>query len=104
MAKSRGIIGFSISEETSPGIWEDKITEKRYYQELINRHYRVNNGSTINDNVTVSHQVSIVADSFALNNYNHIAYVVVKGVKWCVNNITIQRPRLVLTLGGLYHE
>ena len=35
MAKYYGKIGYNESVETTPGVWEEKITERSYYGELI---------------------------------------------------------------------
>ena len=35
MAKFYGVIGFAKRERTSPGVWEQVITEKNYFGELV---------------------------------------------------------------------
>lgn len=104
MAKFYGEIGFAISKETAPGVCTDTIERRFYYGEVISRRIRTTNGTSINDNVNVSDEISIVSDPFANEHYFAIKYVTYMGVKWKVENISVQFPRLVLSLGGMYNE
>ena len=38
MSRWYGNIGFAIQEETSPGIWNEVVTEKPYYGDTDNRY------------------------------------------------------------------
>ena len=104
MAKFYGEIGFAISKETAPGVYTDTIEHRFYYGEVNSRHIRTTNGTSINDNVNVSDEISIVSDPFANEHYFAMKYVTYMGVKWKVENISVQFPRLVLSLGGMYNE
>lgn len=104
MAKFYGEIGFAISKETAPGVCTDTIERRVYYGEVNSRHIRTTNGTSINDNVNVSDEISIVSDPFANEHYFAMKYVTYMGVKWKVENISVQFPRLVLSLGGMYNE
>lgn len=104
MAKFYGEIGFAISKETAPGVCTDTIERRFYYGEVNSRHIRTTNGTSINDNVNVSDEISIVSDPFANEYYFAMKYVTYMGVKWKVENISVQFPRLVLSLGGMYNE
>ncbi len=104
MAKFYGEIGFAISKETAPGVYTDTIERRFYYGEVISRRIRTTNGTSINDNVNVSDEISIVSDPFANEHYFAMKYVTYMGVKWKVENISVQFPRLVLSLGGIYNE
>ena len=104
MAKFYGEIGFAISKETAPGVCTDTIERRFYYGEVNSSHIRTTNGTSINDNVNVSDEISIVSDPFANEHYFSMKYVTYMGVKWKVENISVQFPRLVLSLGGMYNE
>lgn len=104
MGKFFGKIGYSITAETVPGVWEEIVKEHEYYGDLVrntSRRYEASN--SLNDNITISNDISIVADAFAYENFTHIRYVEFKGAKWIVSNVEIQHPRLLLTLGGVYN-
>ena len=104
MAKFYGEIGFAISKETAPGVYTDTIERRFYYGEVNSRCIRTTNGTSINDNVNVSDEISIVSDPFANEHYFAMKYITYMGVKWKVENISVQFPRLVLSLGGIYNE
>lgn len=100
--KFHGNVGFSISQETKPGVWTQKIKDVPYYGELTKPVNKWTTGSEVNDNASFSSQVSIVSDPFAINNFHSIKYVEYLGIKWKVTSVEIMRPRLLLTLGGEY--
>ena len=103
MARFTGKIGFSETVEVEPGIWKDKYIERIYYGD-VNRHTRRNKTSdSTNDNLTVSMEVSIVADLFASNNFHLVRYVEYRGVKWKVSSVDLQPPRLILSLEEVYN-
>lgn len=99
-----GNIGFMQTVETSPGIWEEKIVDMPYYGEVTRNSLGWKSGEFLNDNLTISNQISILMDSYIIDNCSVIKYAEFMGVKWKVTNIEVQRPRLILTLGGEYNE
>lgn len=104
MSKWFGKIGFSDTSETSPGIWEELIVEKSYYGDLEqDNRRRSQNSDTINDELTLSNRLSILADPFINQNCHHIKYVEINGVKWKVSDIQVAFPRLQLSFGGVYN-
>ena len=104
MAKFYGAIGYAETSETSPGVWTESITERTYSGDVIKISKRWQSGENLNDNVTLlSNEISIIADFFAYNNLHNIRYIKWMGASWKVMQITVQRPRLVLTLGGVYN-
>lgn len=105
MAKYYGTIGYAVMEEsqTSPGIWMDTIVEKSHYGDVIRRSSRWQMAQQVNDNLVMNVQISIMADTYATQNYSSIKYAVWEGVKWKVITAEPQRPRIILTLGGVYN-
>lgn len=99
-----GSIGFAETVETIPGVWETQITEREYSGDLLRNSRRLQSSNQVNDNVTISNQISIVADPYANGNFHAMRYVEFMGAKWKVSDIEVQYPRLVLTVGGLYNE
>lgn len=104
MAKFYGIIGYVETVETSPGIWTEETTERAYYGEVINRSSRWSTSpDSTNDNLSLDAQISIVADPFAYQKFHAMRYIEYMGAKWKIDKVDPQRPRLVLTLGGVYN-
>lgn len=103
MAKFYGKIGYAATTETRPGIWEQVVNAKKYSGDLVSYSRYWSNGDKVNDDVSISAQISIVADSYLLNNMHRIRYAELNGVAWEVTSIDPQYPRLILSLGGIYH-
>lgn len=103
MAKFCGVVGFAITEETRPGVWTNVITEREYYGDVLSNARRLQTIDQLNDDINVSNRISIVADAFADENFHAMRFVEFMGTVWKVSNIEVQRPRLILTLGGVYN-
>ena len=103
MPKFFGKVGFGMTQETSPGVWVDKITERNYRGDITKMVRRLEGSEYLNDNLTVSNTISILADAFANENLFAIRYVHWAGARWKVSNVEVQRPRLILTLGEVYN-
>lgn len=103
MAKFYGVIGYAVTEETEPGIYEERIVEKEHFGDVVRNARRLSNAAKVNDDITISNQISIVADPFANNNFHSMRYVSFMGSKWKVTEVEVQYPRLILTLGGVYN-
>lgn len=104
MAKFYGNIGYGETVETRPGVWEEKITERNYYGDVLQFNRRWETGEHLNDDLNINNKISIVADPFAYQNFHAIRYVEWMGAKWKVTNVEVQYPRLILTVGGVYSE
>lgn len=104
MAKWYGVIGYADHVETSPGVWEEKIIERGYYGDINRMSRRLESSGNLNDDINISNEISIVADPFANDNFHKILFVEFMGAKWKVSNVEVQRPRLILSIGGLYNE
>mgnify|MGYP001321712733 FL=1 len=103
MAKFYGVIGYAVTEMTEQGIYEERIVETEYMGDVIRNTRRLREASKINDDITISNQISIIADPYASNNFHAMRYVIFMGAKWKVSEVEVQYPRLILTLGGLYN-
>ena len=105
MAKYYGNIGFSQIIETSPGVWKEDIISKFYTGDIIRNTQKQRNMDSINTNLTVTSDISIIADNFANENIQNIKWVELYNYKWCVDSIDVlQYPRMTLSLGGVYNE
>lgn len=103
MAKFIGEIGFGESTQTAPGVWEDVITERSYRGDVIRNARSLEVGEKVNSDISVDNSISIIADQYANEHIFAIRYVGWAGSLWIVSNVEVQRPRLILRLGGVYH-
>lgn len=105
MAKFKGVVGFANTVEKKPGIHVEEITERRYSGDLMRNHSRLESSGNINDNIKIQNEISILADAYAFHHFHAIRYVEFAGAKWKITSVdATKRPRLVLTLGGVYNE
>ena len=103
MAKFFGEIGYGETVQTAPGVWEDVITEKSYFGDVIRNSRQLRDGEKVNDDLSVGNSISIVADAYANTHFFAIRYIRWAGALWKVANVDVESPRLVLRLGGVYN-
>jgi hypothetical protein len=103
MAKFHGPIGYVTSVEVSPGVWQDSASEREYSGDIIRQSKQWVGREKVNDDLVINNRISVIADDFAYSNFSGMKYVVWAGVYWKVSNIEIERPRLILSLGGVYN-
>jgi hypothetical protein len=102
MAKFHGVIGYGENVETVPGVWEDTIVEYSYFGDVIRNTRQMQDGTKVNDDLSVNNSISIVADAYANDHFFAIRYIQWSGSLWTVSDVEVQRPRLLLRLGGVY--
>ena len=103
MAKVYVKVGYADTVETAPGVLEEQITERDYYGELLRNSRRLQTASQVNDDISISNEISILSDPYAIQNFHSIRYVEFMGTKWKVPTGEVQYPRLILSLGGVYN-
>ena len=103
MGKFYGAIGYSETQETTPGVWEEVITERTYSGDVLDLSIRWQNGENLNEDLTVNNKISIVADPFAYQNFHTMRYIKWMGASWKITKIDVKRPRLLLSIGGVYN-
>lgn len=103
MAKFYGKIGYGMEVETTCGDWSPSILERDYYGDVLRNVHKYESGDSINSDLNIDNIISIVADHFAFEQFQNMRYVEYLGVKWKINRVEVQSPRLNLTIGGVYH-
>ncbi|MFA5313981.1 MAG: hypothetical protein WC375_11825 [Methanomassiliicoccales archaeon] len=103
MAKFYGEIGYAETTETVPGVWTETVVERNYSGDVIKSNVKWQSGPNLNDNLVINNAISIVADPFAYQNFSAMRYVKWMGVCWKITNVEVQRPRLILAIGGVYN-
>ena len=104
MSKFFGVIGYAISDESAPGVWYDKIIERSHYGDVNRSKSQYEASSSLNDNLNISNEFSIIADPFAYENFQNMKYITFMGAKWKITSVEVQYPRLILTVGAVYNE
>lgn len=101
--KFYGAVGFVEASEKRPGVKTLTPVEHFYSGDVLRRSIRFQNGESVNDTITPSQQISILADPYLRNHVGSIKYVKWMGTAWKVTEASLQYPRLILTLGGAYN-
>lgn len=98
-------IGYGETVEDPPGsgVWVNRIIERRYFGNVEWSNRRFVSDQNVNDNVALNNYISVVADSFANDNFMNIAYVLWRGFYWDVTNVEVKHPRLMLYIGARYN-
>lgn len=85
------------------GVYTPKIVERPYYGDVTRNMKRDEVGSGVNDDITIQNDISIIADAYAYQNFHRIRYVTFMGARWKVRTVEVERPRLILSVGGVYN-
>ena len=103
MGKFYGVIGYAEQAETAPGVWTEQITERNYSGDVLKNISRMKDGANLNDNLTIDNRLSLLADPFAYEKFQNMRYVQWMDAFWKITSVEVQRPRLILTIGGVYN-
>lgn len=104
MARFCGKIGFINTVENIPGVFTDsEPNERTYYGDIVRNTRNIESSSNIIDDLNITNSISIIADKYANENFQYMKYVIFNGIKWKINNISIEYPRMTLSIGGMYN-
>ena len=105
MAKYSGMLGYVMpAKEDPPGIWKPSaVVEKLGRGDLIGQTINNEDVGGLSDGITINNQLSIIMDPFVNRNLESLKYVILYGTRWEIKSMTINRPRVRLTLGGVYN-
>jgi hypothetical protein len=103
MARFFGKIGYGETVQVSPGVYEDQIVEYSYYGDVVRNTRKLQDGQKVNNDISVSNSISIVADAYARENFFAMRYIQWAGANWTVDDVEVLSPRLLLRLGGVYN-
>lgn len=102
------ILGVSldqVEDPQHPGVFSDSMKEIPVTGLLLREGQYPNRSveGTVT-NVALQNRISIVMDSRIEKHIFNIRWATFEGVKFAVTSIEVKRPRIVLTLGGVYNE
>lgn len=103
MAKLRGPIGYAIQRETAPGVWEDVVEEHICSAQLLRSAWSTRSSDGVNDDLKLSNKISVLMNQYTNNPDYRMNYIYFRGIRWRIESIEEVRPRLILTLGGVYN-
>lgn len=104
MARFYGEIGYADQVVTAPGVWSDVIVGRNYYGDVTRITRKMEEDTNkLNDNLNIGHSFSVVADAYAYEHFFNVRYIKWSGKYWKVTDVTVERPRLLLRVGGVYN-
>ncbi len=105
MARFIGKVGFAITEETRPSIYEEVYRERTYKGDLVRKSRQWSPSENLNDNLQINNDISIVADSFAIMNLGVMRYVYWLNQYFEITSAALDndRHRITLSLGGVFN-
>lgn len=98
-----GEVGYVTTVINDRGVAIPTITKRNYYGDVLEMNTRWQDTEYLNDDISVGHRISILADPYANQNFPYIKYVEWMGTRWDVKSVKLEYPRLILTLGGVYN-
>lgn len=105
MARFYGAVGFEILEETRPGIYTPTYRERNYKGDVVKSNRKWSPSESVNDNLDINNDISIISDSFALSNFGVMRYVRWMEQVFSIKSAMIdtERHRITLNLGGIFN-
>lgn len=105
MARFSGMVGYaqSLPDPEFPSVYVDTVVERKRYGDVIREHSKWQPNQNLNDDLEITNRVSIVADKFSLENMGNMKYITMYGQRWSIKSVTVEHPRLIVYLGGLYN-
>ena len=103
MTRYHDIVGYGIPGKLVGGVWQDSIIERVYSGDVLDIMSSTQDGDKVNSDVRLQQKVSVMADAFALENFSRIKYVMWMGTRWAIISVRVERPRLIISLGGVYN-
>ncbi len=103
MTKFAGLVGYATQEETVPGVWSPVEKPVMMKGDVISQASSVQNDGKVNSDITLNHRVSLIGDAYAFENYYNLKWIDLNGRKWEISSVELRRPRLIVSVGGLYN-
>ena len=103
MNRFYGAVGFVADTDKGSSVWVQDPCERMYYGNVIRNRKQWEGAQQVNEDISVNNQISIVSDDYMCANMANIRYVRWGGAIWRVTSVEELRPRILLTLGGVYN-
>lgn len=104
MTRYRGLIGINkgVIQTDSPGIVRPDIQEVEVSGDMYTTRVSWQYGGA-RERISLQNVLSIITPETSDVDFNEVVYVEWQNRKWSVTAIQYKRPRVELTMGGLYN-
>lgn len=103
MARFHDKVGYQLPATVVDDVWTANLVERDHTGRVLSAVRSLEPSDQVNDNVRLQNRIEIIADAFAAENFVHIKYVLWNGVAWTVVTAEVDRPLIILTLGGVWN-
>ena len=104
MARFFGKVGYIRTEDDGTGIAREVVTVREYYGDVNSNVRRwEHQQQSANDDLSLSNNISILADAFAYDNIEAMKWVEYNGTKWRITSVDVNYPRITLYFGGVWN-
>lgn len=100
--KFSGKVGIATEREVSPGVFQETIEPRNCRGDLIRLTRRMNTSPVV-PGLSMGNTFSFIADPYTRANLFNIRYIEWEGIKWSATSVELQRPRILVTVGGHYN-
>lgn len=102
--KYYGKVGYVESRDNGNDIWEDVVTERFLYGDVVSDTRRTELNDRVIPDYHINAQFSLVADTYCYDHLEFLRYVTYRGVKWEVTSVVpMNFPRITVTVGKVYN-
>ena len=96
-------VGYVSQGALVDGVQEVVVTERVLKGVVLETIASIQDGEKVNDDIRLQDRVEVLADAYALENFSKIKFVVRLGIPWIAQTVRVERPRIIISLGGVYH-
>ena len=104
--KFYGVIGYATTQEGTGeniGIDEYVVEERPYFGDVLRNSRRYDQSGNVLDELKIDNKISIIGDAYSWDHFFKMKYIQWMGTLWNITNVEVERPRLILTIGGVYN-
>lgn len=99
-----GKLGIAEQVETSPGVWDETITEHDVVGDLMQRTETMDTGDSILPRYVTTTTVSVLARHVGHVDNSNLRYLTnIGGKRWVIASAVNQPPRMVMYVGEEWH-
>lgn len=102
MTRFYGKVGVETTGTYVDDVWTVDIEERDFYGDVPDETSSIEPSDKVNPDFRLQNRISIHADVSSAH-ITKIKYVSVYGENWEVISARVRRPRIELSLGGIYH-
>ena len=103
MTKYAGKVGFVKLEKTKYDTFEEVVTEVSLTGDILQSGFNYKIRPYETDEPIPNVRVSLKSTSYLQSNLQYMRYLILDGSPYKIETLSNQRPRVVVTLGGVYN-